>query len=121
MKMTTIFRVVDVNNIGLYGGKTLEVSLWDQACGGEHYPDKHPTPFKDGIKEFPWHWQFGFKDSEQINSWIHKAEWKENIDALGGRVLMLLIPEDCVYEGKTQVVYDPTEVVESLEMSIMEI
>ncbi len=121
MKMMTIFRVVDSDNIGLYGSKTLEVSLWDRACQGQHCPDKHPTPFKDGIKEFPFHWQFGFKDSEQINSWIHKQEWKENINALGGKVLMILIPKDWVYQGKTQVVYDPTEAVEILEMSILEI
>lgn len=118
--LITVYRVVDKNGLGMYGGQQLLQSLWDEACSGA-YHRCHVMPCDDGLTNIPWSWKFAFKDSEQLNNWIYKKEWKDAIENLGGKVLLLLIPYESVWEGGHQVIYDPYEVVESLETSILEV
>ena len=118
--LITILRVVDKAGEGLYGYQSTLPSMWSLATKDAH-DDNQPYPCDDDLIDFPHSWLFGFKDENQLCKWIYKPEWREAMHRLGGKVLMILIPVEFVLEGDNQVVFDPSEVVEVIELSIIDV
>lgn len=118
--LVTIFRVEDSQGYGMYGSQLISESLWDKATEGA-FEECHVMPSDDGLTNRPWSWKFAFKDEKQLKSWIYKKDWLENMHKLGGKIVMLLVPYEFVWCGGHQVIYDPYEVVETLELSLLEI
>jgi len=119
-KLVTIYRIEDGEGFGMYGSQLLHENLWDKATGGA-FDECHVMPSDDGLSQHPWSWKFAFKDETQLKGWVYKKEWLENMHNLGGKIIMLLIPYEFVWNGGHQVIYDPYEVIEKLEMSLLEI
>lgn len=118
--LITIFRVVDKDGFGMYGSKIITSCLWDRATDCA-YDEQHICPCADGLTNIPFSWYYGFNTIEQLKKWVHKPEWLCNMHNLGGKLLMISIPREYVWVGGHQVVFDPHEIVEVLEMSLLEI
>lgn len=49
---------------------------------------------------------FGFSSKAQLRSWIHNAEWREYLEAVGFDIRMWDLPEESMHSGDAQAVAD---------------
>jgi len=117
LKIVTIYRVENNNKEGMYGGS-------DVPCSWEMVESKtHPSPYEDDkIKPF---WdrhskdlQFGFSSIQQLRFWIYKKEWREQLDASGFHISVIIAKGA---HGDTQSVFLPTTRKDIKTISLLDI
>jgi len=121
---TTLYRLEDLNNKGLYDGKG-----W---AAMEKSTGFHPGPEEDLSfakifdfrnyyieNEYKREWNFSFKDLEQLKSWVGDKATLEKLIDLNFVIKEISISENCVIAGTHQAIYKKHGIIheQSLELS----
>jgi hypothetical protein len=96
-----IYRIESESGIGMYNYRD---DLWGRATN-DASTGRQPGPWGDGITDFHDGHHFGFSSKAQLKRWVHKKKWRQAMAALGGKVVVLKVPNEHTIRGRSQVVF----------------
>lgn len=106
-----VFRIEDGSGNGMY---RYDCNLAPYVSERLQNPHRHPTPDFDkrlaqsfsrlGVQRYyspEGEWKFGFSSIWQLQKWLQDEDL-EALEALGGVVVVVDAPPDCIAQGETQ-------------------
>lgn len=116
-----VYRVECKEGGGMYTGKNnLNDCVDYQYCRYvDNMDPRHPSPEWDLLSKSVQGWKFGFESIEALYTWLHKNAWIEYLDDFGYEISKYSTVE-VVKQGKAQLVFNPLELIERIELSCTE-